>query len=156
MDPTDYLAGHAPFSALSPDGRRELARHLEITSARAGDRLLDREGTNVHLWAVRKGAVRLEIDGQLIDDAGPGEIFGLTALSGIDTPSLDGVATQDCLLYRFHRDAVRGLFSTEPAFASFFLSGLSARLKSLADGTPVSIAGDLGVPVVTHAAATGA
>jgi len=147
MDPIEFLGEHAPFSDLTAKGRAELARHLEITYARASDRVLDREGVNVYLHAIRKGAVRLELDGQQVDEIGPGEIFGLTALSGIDTPSLDAVAVQDCLFYRFHRDAVRALFSSEPAFAAFFLSGLSARLRALTDGSPVPIAGDLGVPI---------
>lgn len=147
MDPLDFLASHAPFSDLTESGRSALGRGLEILYARSGDRLLDRERTNIHLYAVRKGSVRLELDGQMVDTIGPGEIFGLTAVVGGDNPSLDAVAEGDCLLYRFHRDVVRAAFDSEPAFAAFFLESLGARLRTLADGSPVPFAGDLGVPV---------
>lgn len=147
MDPLDFLARHAPFSDLSAAGRHALGRGLEICYARSGDRLLDRDRPNPHLYAVRKGSVRLELDGQLVDAIGPGEIFGLTAVVGGESPSLDAVAEGDCLLYRMHRDVVRALFDSEPTFAAFFLQSLGARLRALADGAPVPLAGDLGVPV---------
>jgi len=118
-----------------------------VLYARSGDRLLDRERPNSHLYAVRKGSVRLELDGQLVDAIGPGEVFGLTSVLGGDSPSLDAVAERDCLLYRIHRDVVRALFGGEPRFASFFMESLGSRLRALADGAPVPLAGDLGVPV---------
>lgn len=147
MDPVDFLSGHSPFSDLSEAGRRELGRGLEVLWARSGDRLLDRERPNAHLYAVRKGSVRLELDGQLVDAIGPGEVFGLTSVLGGESPSLDAVAERDCLLYRIHRDVVRSLFGEEPRFASFFMESLGSRLRALADGAPVPLAGDLGVPV---------
>ena len=147
MDPIEFLAQHAPFSELSASGRTALARDLEVSYVRAGETIFLRESVNLHLWAVRKGSVRLELDGQLVDSVGPGEIFGLTSVAGIDTPSFDVHADTDCLLYRFHRDAVRALFPPEPAFASFFLHSLTSRLHALADGSPVPLPGDLRVPV---------
>jgi len=147
VDPVSFLAGHAPFSELSPSGREALSAHLEITFARSGEVLFTRAGTNLHLWAVRKGIVRLELDGQRVDELGPGEIFGLTAVAGEDTPSFDVVVESDCLFYRVHRDHVLELFGGEPRFASFFLQSLTSRLHALTDGSPVPIAGDLRVPV---------
>jgi len=147
MDPIEFLAGHAPFSELSAGGRSTLSRHLEITYSRSGATIFGRSGTNLYLWAVRKGGVRLELDGQLVDDIGPGEIFGLTAVAGEETPSFDAVTESDCLLYRVHRDRILELFSGEPRFAAFFLQSLTARLHALTDGSPVPIAGDLRVPV---------
>jgi len=147
MDPIEFLAGHAPFSELSGAGRATLAQHLEITYARAGEEIFSRAGTNLHLWAVRKGGVRLELDGQLVDVIGPGEIFGLTAVAGEETPSFDAFAESDCLLYRTHRDRILKLFGGEPRFASFFLQSLTSRLHALTDGSPVPIGGDLRVPI---------
>lgn len=147
MDPIDFLAGHAPFSELSAAGRAELARGLEITWVRGGETVFTRQQTNLHLYAVRKGSVRLELDGQLVDHVGPGEIFGLTSVAGSDMPSFDALAESDCLLYRVHRDAVRALFRGEPAFASFFLQSLTSRLHALTDGSPVPLPSDLRGPV---------
>ena len=125
MDPMEFLAEHAPFSDLTPAGRDALARHLEVTWSAGGERLFARDASNSYLWAVRKGSVRLELDGQLVDDLGPGEVFGLTSLANDGHPRLDAVTAGDCLLYRVHRDHVRALFASEPAFSGFFLKELS-------------------------------
>ncbi|MEO8196134.1 MAG: DUF294 nucleotidyltransferase-like domain-containing protein [Thermoanaerobaculia bacterium] len=143
MDPIDFLVAHAPFSELSPAGRTAVARHLEISYARTGHPIFSRGGSNLYLWTVRKGSVRLELDGQRVDELGPGEIFGLTAVAGEETPSFDVVAESDCLLYRMHRDQVLALFAGEPRFAAHFLQSLTSRLHALTDGSPVSLAGDL-------------
>lgn len=152
MDPMEFLAEHAPFSDLTAAGRNALARHLEVTWAAGGERLFVRDASNSYLWAVRKGSVRLELDGQLVDDLGPGEVFGLTSLANGGHPRLDAVAAGDCLLYRVHRDHVRALFSTEPAFSGFFLKELSDRLRALTDGSPLALSGGLGTAVAELAA----
>jgi CBS domain-containing protein len=147
VDPIEFLAGHAPFNELSAAGRAELARGLEMTFVRAGEKLFGREDVNLHLYTVRKGSVRLLLDGQPVDHIGPGEVFGLTAVAGEDHPSFDAVADSDTLLFRCHRDTIRVLFPSEPRFAAFFLENLSARLHALIEGSPVAFAGDLRVPV---------
>ena len=145
MDPLDFLSGHAPFDALSTGGRERVAGELEITWARAGDEIFGHGEPNPYLYTVRKGQVRLELDGQRVVELGPGEIFGLTSFASGDTPPrLDATADRDCLLYRLHRDTVRALCDTEPAFARFFLDGLAARLRRLTETQAVPLTSDLG------------
>lgn len=157
MDPIAFLVDHAPFSELAAEGRAELARSLEITWARRGERLIERpvdgaadgdqrgDRRNDHLFIVRRGAVRLELDGQRVDELGPGEVFGLGAVTQKGA-RFDAVAATDCLLYRLPGTAVRALLAREPAFATFFLEELSERLRALASSSPVGLA-DLNVPV---------
>lgn len=146
MDPLEFLIDHAPFCDLTAEGRRELARRLEISWARAGEKLFSRRSDNELLWVVRKGTVRLELDGQRVDELGPGDLFGIGATTG-KPARFDAVAAADCLLYRLPGQAVRTLFENEPAFARFFLDQLSERLRALTDSGPVSLLGNLGAPV---------
>ncbi|MCG8460942.1 MAG: CBS domain-containing protein [Holophagales bacterium] len=145
MDPLEFLIRHAPFDTLSPAGREQVGSALEITWARVGEALIRRSEANPYLYAIRKGQVRVELDGQRIVDLGPGELFGLTSLSpDAETPLLDVQADADCLLYRLHRDTVSTLCEAEPAFARFFLDSLSRRLRRLADSQAVTLTSDLG------------
>ncbi|MEM8960475.1 MAG: DUF294 nucleotidyltransferase-like domain-containing protein [Acidobacteriota bacterium] len=146
MDPLDFLIDHAPFCHLGQDGRVSLGDHLEITWARKGERLLVRGDDNRHLYIVRKGSVRLALDGQQLDEVGPGEVFGLGAVSA-EPARLDADASTDCLLYRVAGDHVRDLFADEPRFATFFLHQLSERLRLLTDGGPTALTGSLSIPV---------
>lgn len=145
MDPLDFLVHHAPFDALSRAGWQQIAAALEITWARSGEAILKSGETNAYLYAVRKGHVRLELDGQQVADLGAGEVFGVTALAtGGDSPHLDVTAGSDCLLYRLHRDTVHRLCDSEPAFARFFLDRLAQRLRRLTESQPMSLTSDLG------------
>lgn len=145
MDPLDFLVDHAPFEALSAAGRERVAVALEITWARGGEAIIQRDGANAYLYTVRQGHVRLELDGQRVVELGPGEIFGLTSLvEGDEPPRLDVTADSDCLLYRLHRDTVRNLCDREPAFARFFLDRLAERLRRLTESQAVALTSDLG------------
>jgi CBS domain-containing protein len=145
MDPLEFLVRHAPFDALSAAGRERIAAALEITWARAGDAILRSGEANRFLYAVRKGHVRLELDGQQVAELGPGEVFGVTVLAaGDESPRLDVTAGSDCLLYRLGRDTVRGLCDAEPAFARFFLDRLAERLRRLTESQAMSVTSDLG------------
>ena len=148
MDPLDFLTQHAPFESLSEAGRQRLADALEITWERSGGRILERGEADPFLYALRKGHVRLELDGQQVAHLGPGQIFGLTSLGGGDEPlRLDVVAESDCLLYRVPAEVVRGLCDAEPAFAHFFFDSLAARLRKLADSHALALTSDLGMQV---------
>jgi len=146
MDPVDFLSGYAPFCDLGQGGREKLAALIEITFARSGDRLLERGKSNPWLFVVRKGSVRLALDGQQVDELGPGEIFGLSAMTG-DAVRFDAVALADCLLYRLNGEGLRELYGREPAFAAFFLKELSERLRALADGGQVAFGNELATAV---------
>lgn len=148
MDPLEFLSQHAPFDSLSEDGRRRIGDALEITWERSGRRILERGEIDPYLYALRKGNVRLELDGQQVAHLGPGQIFGLTSLGGGDAPlRLDVVAESDCLLYRVPAGVVRSLCESEPEFSHFFFESLAGRLRKLADSQTLALTSDLGLEV---------
>jgi CBS domain-containing protein len=148
MDPVDFLREHAPFNDLSTDGLALIAKSLEVTFTERGVRILARGGERSgYLYVLRKGAVRLELDGRLIDELGPGECFGFPSLLSRGEPQLDVVTDQDCLLYRLPEEPFHRLLASEVAFAGFFLGSLAERLRAATAGEPSSLGGGLGTPV---------
>jgi CBS domain-containing protein len=145
MDPVEFLREHAPFNDLSPAALRDLADSLEVSFTSSGTRVLTRGGArSEYLYVVRKGTVRLELEGQLVDELGPGEAFGFPSLLSRNEPQLDVVADQDCLLYRLAEEPFRRLLTSEPTFSEFFISSLADRLRAAIASEPGSLGGDLG------------
>jgi CBS domain-containing protein len=149
MDPVEFLRTHEPFSRLDESGLARVRRSLEIVYARAGESLLSREGPRgTHLWVVRKGAVRLEVDGRSIDVLGEGEIYGFPSLLSRGSPQFDVRANEDCLLYGIPDAEFQKLIAEQARFGEFFLESLAGRLRLATERTPTPLVGDLMTPVV--------
>jgi len=148
MDPIDFLLEHEPFLTLDAAGRARVARTLEVVYARRGDVLLERGGERSgHLWIVRKGSVRLDVDGQTVDVLGEGELFGFPSLLSRGAPQFTVIADSDCLLYRIPDAVFQQLIQEQPGFGEFFLENLASRLRLATERKPASLSGDLGTPV---------
>src|SRR5512146_1635300 len=128
LDPIAFVRGTPPFDALPAVAFEDAARALEIVFQPAGTRLLSQGGKpSEHLYLIRKGAVRLERDGQTLQVLEEGEIFGFTSLiSG--KASLDVIVEEDLLAYRIPRREFQALLAHAP-FAGHFASGLAERLR---------------------------
>ncbi len=149
LDPVGFVRDTPPFDALPPAAFGDAAKALEIVFYPAGTLLLARDGTPFeHLYVIRKGAVRLERDGQTLQVLEEGEVFGFTSLiSGKAT--LDVRVEEDLLAYRLPKTTFEALLAHAP-FAGHFASGLAERLKnSLERSQVVSFQPDLAVPVRT-------
>jgi CBS domain-containing protein len=149
LDPVAFVRGTPPFDALPPPAFDDAAKALEIVFYPAGTRLLTRGGApSEHLYVIRKGAVRLERDGQTLQVLEEGEVFGFTSLiSGKAT--LDVLVEEDLLAYRLPKATFEALLANAP-FAGHFASGLAERLRnSLERSQVVSFQPDLAVPVST-------
>jgi CBS domain-containing protein len=147
LDPIAFVRATSPFDALPPPAFDAAAKALEIVFFGAGTRLLTRGGKpSEHLYVIRKGAVRLERDGQTMQVLEEGEVFGFTSLfSGKAT--LDVTVEEDLLAYRLPRSQFQTLL-TDAAFAGHFASGLAERLRNSLERSQVaSFQPDLGVPV---------
>lgn len=152
MDPLEFLLEHEPFARLGADGRRRLARSLEIEYARRGDVVLSRAGGAAEaLFVVRKGAVRLEVDGRVVDELGPGEAFGFPSLLARSRPHFDVVCARECLLYRVPAAVFHELVEEDAGFGDHFRRGLADRLRHATSEEGVALAGDLAAPVDTLA-----
>ncbi|ABS25028.1 DUF294 nucleotidyltransferase-like domain-containing protein [Anaeromyxobacter sp. Fw109-5] len=149
LDPVAFVRSTPPFDGLPQPVFDAAAHAIEIVFHPAGTRLLSRGGEpSRHLFVIRKGAVRLEREGQTVQLLEEGEIFGFTSLiSGEAT--LDVTVEEDLLAYRLPRPEFEALLA-HAAFAGHFASGLAERLRnSLEHSQVASFQPDLGVPVAT-------
>jgi CBS domain-containing protein len=145
LDPIAYVRSIPPFEALPAASFQVVARSLEVGFYPTGMRLVSAGGRPLeHLYVVRKGAVRLERDGQTLEVLEEGECFGYTSLiSGRAT--LDVIVEEDLLAYRLPAAEFRVLLAHAP-FAGHFAVGLSDRLKaSLAHAPAFSAQPDLSI-----------
>ncbi|HET9551575.1 MAG TPA: DUF294 nucleotidyltransferase-like domain-containing protein [Anaeromyxobacteraceae bacterium] len=137
LDPVAYLRSTPPFHALPQALFDEAAGSLEVgyypagsTMVRVGDPPLE------HLYVIRKGSVRLEREGQTLQVLEEGETFGYTSLI-TGKATLDVEVEDDLLAYRLPGAEFRRLLS-DAQFAGHFAVGLSQRLKSSLEHSPVA------------------
>ncbi|GEJ59071.1 DUF294 nucleotidyltransferase-like domain-containing protein [Anaeromyxobacter diazotrophicus] len=149
LDPIAFLRATRPFGDLPAPLFERAAGSLEIAYFPAGARLAA-SGTVplAHLYVIRKGAVRIERDGQMLQLLEEGEIFGYTSLI-TGKATLDVQVEEDLLAYRLPGAVFHELL-TDARFASHFASGLAERLKhSLERAQVVTASADLGAAVET-------
>ncbi len=136
-DPVAYLRTTPPFQALPGPLFAEAARTVEVSFHPAGTWLVRAGGTPLaHLYVIRKGAVRIERDGQTLQVLEEGETFGFTSLI-TRRATLDVHVEEDLVAYRIPADVFRRLLG-DAAFASHFAAGLSERLKASLAQSPVA------------------
>jgi CBS domain-containing protein len=129
VGPRAFLSRHAPFDTFSAPALDRIERVLEMRFAARGETIFARDSAPVDaLWIVRKGRVRLELDGELLEVVEPGECFGFPSLIAGRPPERDAVASEDALLFRVPKAEFQRLLD-EPGAARFFLEGLAARLR---------------------------
>ncbi|HSF61567.1 MAG TPA: cyclic nucleotide-binding domain-containing protein, partial [Gaiellaceae bacterium] len=126
---TDFLERHHPFSALHADALATLARTAEIEYFPAGAEILSQEGPpSEYLYVVRRGAVELLYEGQVIDVLEEGEPFGHPSLLSRLPPAFTARAREDSLCLLFPAEAtVRAL--ADPAGVRFLAATLEGRLE---------------------------
>ncbi|HTT69576.1 MAG TPA: DUF294 nucleotidyltransferase-like domain-containing protein [Anaeromyxobacteraceae bacterium] len=146
-DPVAFLRATRPFDELPEALFATAARALEIGFYPAGSRLVERDGTPLsHLYVIRKGAVRLGREGQLLQVLEEGEVFGYTSLL-TKKANLDVVVEEDLLAYRIPGAQFAELLA-DARFASHFATGLADRLKhSLERSQVATFQADLALPV---------
>jgi CBS domain-containing protein len=147
MTPIDFLRAHPPFDRLGPEALHDLESGLEIAFQPKDARILERGGPpNRVLYVVRKGSVRLERDGEVVQVLEEGECFGFPSLIGRTSPHADVVAAEDVLLYQVPGDTFDRLFARRE-FADFFVAGLGERLKRSAAVQALPIGKELATPI---------
>ena len=147
VDPIQFLRTHPPFDRLGTGPLERVARGLEIVYQPRETRLLQRGGPpNSHLFVIRKGTVRLERDGELVQVLEEGECFGFPSLIGRTSPHVDVVTAEDTLLYQIPSDVFDALMEVRE-FADFFLVDLSERLRRATARRPVALSQELATPV---------
>ncbi|HSD20813.1 MAG TPA: DUF294 nucleotidyltransferase-like domain-containing protein [Anaeromyxobacter sp.] len=136
-DPVAYLRATAPFAALPRELFEEAVKDVEVIFEPAGKQLARVGGAPLeHLWVIRKGAVRLERDGQTLQVLEEGETFGYTSLVTGEA-TLDVAVEEDLVAYRLPGAAFRALLA-DAAFAGHFAVGLAERLRASLEQSPVA------------------
>ena len=147
MEPIQFLRAHPPFDRLPAGMLEMLEGGLDIAYQPADARVLQRGGPpNRYLYVIRKGTVRLERDGQLLQVLEEGECFGYPSLIGKASPHVDVIAAEDTLLYQIPGDVFDRLMTVR-AFADFFLADLSERLRRSTSSQPLQLGREFGTPV---------
>jgi len=147
IDPVAYLRGIPPFDALPAPLFDDLAGKLEVGLFAAGTQLGRVGGEPLqHLYVIRKGAVRIERDGQTLQVLEEGEAFGYTSLI-TEKATLDVFVEEELLAYRIPAESFRRLLG-DASFASHFAGQLSLRLRaSLEHASVATFQPDLAMPV---------
>src|SRR5215831_16173922 len=120
---TAFLSGVAPFDQLGPDELGALAAAAEVVEFPDAARILV-QGTEASRWAwvVRSGAVELSDQGRVIDQLGPGEMFGQRSMITGDPVSLTVAASGDAVVCRLPDEAVRPVLARPAALRHLILS----------------------------------
>ena len=85
--PRAFLSRHAPFDTFSAQALDRVENFLEMRFAARGETIFARENPPIDaLWIVRKGRVRLERDGEVLEVVEPGECFGFPSLIANRSP----------------------------------------------------------------------
>ncbi len=125
-DVAEFLGARPPFDALTPEELDRVASAAEVEFVPAGATLVEQGGAPVeHLWLVRTGALDVVHDGRVLDELGPGELFGQASmLSGLPA-RFSVVAAEDTLGYRIPADVARPVLA-QPAGLRFVARSLLA------------------------------
>lgn len=126
----DFLAAHAPFRELPRPLLSALARRSEVRYVRRGTRILGVGERNEMMFVLRSGAVDItDGDGGLVERSDPGTSFGMSTLVESAPSRYDFTAIEDSLLLAVPAAAFHATCEQDEAFATFFTSAHTARLR---------------------------
>ena len=125
----DFLAEHAPFSALSVEDLTWLVGRLTVRYFRRGSAIMAPGQDNNSLYAVRSGAVEIrDRAGVLVDRGSDGMCFGATTLLGGNPSQFSATAIEDSLTLVMDAATFARLGEQSEEFAEFFDVQRSARM----------------------------
>jgi CBS domain-containing protein len=126
---TGFLRRHPPFLSLADESLEALAGEAEIEYFPRGVEILAQEGPpSEHLFVVRRGAVELLDEGQVVDVLEEGEAFGHPSLLSGLSPAFTVRAREDSLCYLFPAEATLAALA-DPAGVRFLAATLEGRLE---------------------------
>jgi CBS domain-containing protein len=114
-----FLRQHHPFSELDDESAAAIARSLQIVHIPDGDAPLIEDGPPAGaVGVIRKGALQLVTGHVVIDELGPGDLYGLTSVMTEQPPSMTVRAVEDTLAYLVPANVARRVFASRSAAAS--------------------------------------
>jgi CBS domain-containing protein len=137
VDNVEFLRSTPPFDALPAARFEDAARHLAERRYPAGTWLARAGGDPLrHLYVIRRGAVRLERNGQTVQLLEEGETFGYTSLI-TGRATLDVVVEEDLVACELPAEVFQRL-EEDPRFAAHYAAGLGERLRASLEQSPVA------------------
>ena len=134
MDIPSFLHLYPPFDALDDEALREVVRHTKIEFHAEGGVILQQGGEpSRFLYVIRKGAVELIDEGQVLDLLTEGEVFGHPSLLSGSGPTLTCRAHEDTIVYLIDPEVAEGVLSTHSGLA-FLSMSLRRRVVRALDG----------------------
>lgn len=88
------------------------------------------------MYVVRTGMVEVTANGQLLEMAQPGDVFGEIALIDGEPRSASAACVSDCELIPVDRAAFLALVARHPEFALYVMRSLAARLRRMNAAVP--------------------
>jgi CRP-like cAMP-binding protein len=133
---SDSSSGGGRESApLRKDLIEDLARVLgsdSHLSYEAGDTIVREGQVGVLMYVVLKGKVAIRVGGKLVENVGPGGLFGEMALVDRSPRLASAVAETNCKLLAINRNAFLNLVKHSRRFAASLLAAVSARARFMA------------------------
>jgi CRP/FNR family transcriptional regulator, cyclic AMP receptor protein len=128
------LAKHSLFSELSPADLRELSAHLRRRRCAKGQIVFAQGDPGASLYVVQSGSVVVGLTSSegkdlVLNEFGPGEVFGELALLDGEPRSADAVAREDSQLLVLQRDDFVLFLEGHPRVAIALLAILSRKLR---------------------------
>lgn len=107
------------FGFLRPDQVNALSQAAQRVDLKAGDTIYERGSKATHFYVVLSGEVALRLPGKpgvslLIDELGPGAMFGSCVSLDIKAYSLTAQCTRDSRLLKVETSALKTLLEGDP------------------------------------------
>jgi CBS domain-containing protein len=134
VDVAGFLGRYPPFDSMDADGLDGVAAVVEIEHFAPGVTILQQAGRPAEfLYVIRKGAVEILDDGNLIDLMGEGESFGAWSMLAGFGPTASVRAHEDTLCYLIPREVAFDLLGSGAGLAHV-MSSLRRRLERVPEG----------------------
>ncbi len=139
----EFVRAHPPFDRLSEAEIGRVEQTLESVEFPLGTHVLVQDGPpSPYLHLIRKGALRMVRNGQVVEVLKKGELFGYPSMLNHKACSFDVVAEEDVLIYRIPEEIFHELVDNA-GFAEYFLKTLSERLRRTHRAEMPPMTGDL-------------
>ena len=86
------LAEHSLFCLLPAEARRALVSKCTVNRLSRGDKLIEKDKFNYHLYLIREGSADVVMNGEIVGKLESGDVAGEISASGLSTPVADVVA----------------------------------------------------------------
>jgi serine phosphatase RsbU (regulator of sigma subunit) len=118
------------FAGLPDDALAEIASLLVEQTLAAGQPVFEKGEMGTCMYIIASGRVRVLDGPRIVDDLGPGEVFGEMAVLDSAPRSASVAALEDTSLFGLEQEALYSLLATRPEVAKGIIAVLTERLRA--------------------------